>query len=106
MGWANCGTDSKGRPIGYGFEATCDHPGCDAKIDRGLAYACDGMHGDCAGQACEGYFCYAHLRTVDAEAMGYTELHTGQLCVSCCDAAKKEIGELVIVGDLKVVEAA
>jgi hypothetical protein len=46
MGWANCGEDSRGRPIGYAWEATCDRPGCNAKIDRGLAYACGGMHGN------------------------------------------------------------
>ena len=59
MGWANCGTDSKGRPIGYAHAATCDHPGCDAKIDRGLAYACGEMHGEDDG-TCEGYFCEQH----------------------------------------------
>lgn len=58
MGWANCGEDSKGRPIGYAVAATCDHPGCEAKIDRGLAYACGGMHGEEDG--CEGYFCEKH----------------------------------------------
>ena len=70
MGWANCGTDRRGRPIGYLWPATCDHPGCEAKIDRGLAYACGGMHGDNDtfpttenGICCEGYFCEKH-RTV------------------------------------------
>ena len=60
MGWGNCGVDSKGRPIGYVFEATCDHPNCDVKIDRGVAHACGGMHGEntCS---CEGYFCEKHL---------------------------------------------
>lgn len=33
-------------PIGYAWEATCDHPGCEKQIDRGLAYACGGMHGN------------------------------------------------------------
>ena len=60
MGWADCGTDSKGRPIGYAFEATCDHPDCEAKIDRGLSYACGGMHGEDV-DSCEGYFCQDHL---------------------------------------------
>lgn len=59
MGWANCGKDSQGRPIGYAFEATCDHPGCDAKIDRGLSYACGGMHGE-DELSCEKYFCEIH----------------------------------------------
>lgn len=30
MSWADCGEDSKDRPIGWAVEATCDHPGCDA----------------------------------------------------------------------------
>lgn len=51
MGWGNCGRDSKGRPIGYLHAATCDHPGCDAKIDRGLSYACGQMHGT-GGELC------------------------------------------------------
>ena len=64
MGWAHCGTDSKGREIGYSIGATCDHPGCDEAIDRGLAFACGGMHGtgDIHGRdvGCEGYFCGEH----------------------------------------------
>lgn len=60
MGWGNCGTDSKGRPIGYVFEATCDYPGCEEEIDRGLSYACGGMHGE-DENGCEGYFCGKHL---------------------------------------------
>lgn len=63
MGWGNCGTDSKGRPIGYAFEAVCDHPGCGEFIDRGLAFACGGMHGQNIFD-CEGYFCTKHLSYV------------------------------------------
>lgn len=66
MGWADCGTDSQGRPIGYGHEATCDHPLCDEVIDRGLAYACGGTHGD-TEYSCEGYFCEKHRRHVDVD---------------------------------------
>ncbi|MCB8880105.1 hypothetical protein ACELLULO517_07650 [Acidisoma cellulosilytica] len=83
MGWANCGTDSKGRPIGYGFPATCDHPDCKTKIDRGLSYACGDMHGD-LDLACEGYFCTAHLKhtlPVDGDDK--------QVCEACYKAAKK-----------------
>ena len=61
MSWANCGTDSKGRPIGYAHRATCDHPGCDTEIDRGLSYACGGMHGE-SEVSCEGYFCEEHRK--------------------------------------------
>lgn len=62
MGWADCGTDSKGRPIGYAFEAKCDHPGCNEEIDRGLSYACGDMHGQ-TEVGCEGYFCEKHRAT-------------------------------------------
>lgn len=76
MGWASCGTDSQGRPIGYAHEATCDHPGCNAKIDRGLAYACGGMHGDGGHRGdfgCEKYFCGQHLKSGEHD----------QLCFEC-----------------------
>lgn len=59
MGWGDCGTDSKGRPIGYDFEAVCDHGSCKTIIHRGLDYACGGMHGE-GTVSCEGYFCSAH----------------------------------------------
>lgn len=59
MGWANCGTDKSGRPIGYAHPARCDHPGCKVKIDRGLAYACGGMHGE-DEVSCDKYFCAEH----------------------------------------------
>lgn len=88
MGWANCGEDSKGRLIGYAHEATCDHPGCNAKIDRGLSYACGGMHGQNEVD-CEGYFCSAHRRTfVDTDEDSFT----------VCDGCKAELlagGEFV-----------
>ncbi len=59
MGWGDCGNDSNGRPIGYVFEAICDHPGCNKKIDRGLSYVCGDMHGE-DEYSCEKYFCYDH----------------------------------------------
>jgi hypothetical protein len=58
MGWSDCGEDSKGRPTGYGHETTCDQPGCEVEIDRGLSYACGGMHG--ADDGCEQYYCGEH----------------------------------------------
>lgn len=78
MGWADCGTDSKGRRIGYAFVAKCDHKGCKRKIDRGLSYACGGMHGTGSGFQCEGYFCHRHLRSVT-----HPELHMEQQCFAC-----------------------
>ena len=74
MGWADCGTDSNGRPIGYAFAATCDHQGCEAKIDRGLGYACGGEHGE-GEHYCELYFCASHLFITSI----------GQLCPACYD---------------------
>lgn len=60
MGWA-VGYDSTWhRDIGYGVPATCDHPGCGAEIDRGLAYVCGGEpYGGEDG--CGLYFCDKHL---------------------------------------------
>lgn len=88
MSWSDCGTDSQGRPIGYVHPATCDHPGCDAKIDRGLSYACGGMHGE-DEVSCEKYFCEAHLAyTVD------TDDHMLHVCAECAAMLKAE-GEWV-----------
>ena len=73
MGWSDCGDDSKGRPIGYAFRAPCDFEGCETEIDRGLAYACGGMHGDDDPHgSCEGYFCGGHLygHGCDPEPLG------------------------------------
>src|SRR5579864_4849375 len=75
MGWADCGVDSKGRPIGYAHAGVCDAPGCRALIHRGLALACGGMHG--VGElSCEGYFCERHRGDVIE--------HDGQ-CIALCD---------------------
>lgn len=79
MGWSDCGTDSKGRPIGYAHRAICDHPGCKKKIDRGLAYACGGMHGENEGD-CEDYFCDEHLFSVEDPD---ERLHSARLCEAC-----------------------
>ena len=85
MGWGNCGEDSMGRPIGYNFEAICDHPGCDKEINRGLSYACGGMHGE-GTYSCEKYFCEPHLNHVKTPS--------GEL-ISICD----ECLSLLIVND-------
>jgi hypothetical protein len=76
MGWANCGDDEDGRPIGYAIQATCDHPGCDKEIDRGLDYVCGNMHGG-DGRGCGKYFCHAHLSIVEICE------DTVQLCDEC-----------------------
>lgn len=88
MGWANCGTDSKGRPIGYAHEATCDHPGCTEKIDRGLGYACGGWHGDGSPPgSCEGYFCERHSFVVERKVD--TDDHMPR-CVSVCGPCREK----------------
>ena len=83
MGWGDCGTDSQGRPIGYLFEATCDHPGCNAEIDRGLDYACGGMHGEDT-YSCEKYFCGKHLKCVEIPDGDDCDLE--RLCEECVNA--------------------
>ena len=87
MGWANCGDDSQGRPIGYAHPATCDHPGCTAAIHRGLAYACGGVHGD-EEHSCEKYFCEAHRTVVE-----FRDGEVTSLCFACADAME-QAGEL------------
>jgi hypothetical protein len=90
MGWANCGTDSDGRPIGYAHEAYCDHPWCTKKIDRGVFYACGEMHGS-EGIDCEKYFCGLHRRSVeihkdDQDGVDHTHGGVVHLCFACADA--------------------
>lgn len=56
MGWAV--GERNGRWIGYGVPAWCDEPGCDEKIDRGLAYICD--DGGVGEFGCGRFFCFEH----------------------------------------------
>lgn len=74
MGWSIGFDTHHRRDVGYGVPAYCDHPGCDAEIDRGLAYVCGGepYGGECG---CGLYFCYEHLY--------YTSRHTRQVCAQC-----------------------
>lgn len=60
MGYEIGYDDNWQRDIGYGVPAECDHPGCHAKIDRGLSYICGGDIG--GGElGCGLFFCYDHL---------------------------------------------
>ena len=59
MGWSY-GHNAEGREVGYSVDAVCDEEGCDAKIDRGVANCCGGMH-DGGDHGCGGYFCSDHL---------------------------------------------
>ena len=88
MGWGNCGEDNAGRPIGYAAQATCDHPGCKEPIDRGLDYACGGMHGQYPIQGtvevCDKYFCGEHKRCV-AVPDGDGQSAAIMVCFDCRD---------------------
>ena len=76
MGWS-IGYDSNWqRDIGYGVPAVCDHPDCNAEINRGLPHVCGsnpygGEHG------CGLYFCRRHLtyHEIDGDMI--------QLCERC-----------------------
>ena len=59
MGWSIGYDGNWQRDIGYGVPAYCDHPKCNAEIDRGLAYVCGGepYGGD---RGCGLYFCNEH----------------------------------------------
>jgi hypothetical protein len=90
MGWSDCGTDHEGRPIGYAHEATCDWPGCDEQIDRGLSYVCGDMH--LSGESCNGYFCAEH-RTFSIRALRGQRCHlcyAWDLLVHWCDQCEGE----------------
>lgn len=59
---------------GYGVPSICDHPDCNEKIDRGMAYCCGSEPFSDAG--CGQYFCVKHL--------GYTlEDDAVQQCERC-----------------------
>lgn len=49
-----------GREAGYNVTATCDEPGCNEEIDRGLYYLC-GENPLSPDPGCGGYFCGKHL---------------------------------------------
>lgn len=73
MSLSHCGKDSQGRDIGYAYAAKCDHPVCDKDIDRGLSYACGGMHGS-TELGCEKYFCEGHMLNTAINNGDYVEL--------------------------------
>lgn len=82
MGWSIGYDNDWQRDIGYGVPAYCDHPGCNEKIDRGLAYVCGGEpwgqpHG------CGLYFCSKHL--------WYKRVESGEFVQACarCKADKE-----------------
>lgn len=60
MGWSLGYDTTWKRDIGYGVPAFCDHPNCNAEIDRGLSHVCGGepFGGE---RGCGLYFCEQHL---------------------------------------------
>ena len=60
MGWAIGYDPNWSCDIGYGVPAYCDHPECNAEIDRGLSHVCGGepYGGD---RGCGLFFCAGHL---------------------------------------------
>lgn len=79
MGWAGPFTLPDGRLGGYAVSATCDEPGCNEKIDRGLGYICGEMHGG-DEWSCGKYFCAKHLFYGPPN----------QMCGSCLDNYYRE----------------
>ena len=71
MGWSIGYDDIWQRDVGYGVPATCDHPQCHAKIDRGLAFVCAHQQIFGGEDGCGLYFCQAHL--------------SGGMCERCAD---------------------
>jgi hypothetical protein len=99
MSWAHCGEDHRKRPVGYAVEATCDHPGCDARIDRGLAYVCGGEHrgiqvDDHEGASfvltCGGYFCPDHRVPIVGFVHG--RVRGLEVCASCAEDIRRHVG--------------
>lgn len=83
MGWSIGYDTNWKRDIGYGVPAKCDHPGCDADIDRGLAYVCGGeAYGGDLG--CGLYFCEKHRHYGPAGFDDDNPLARGaELCQHC-----------------------
>lgn len=83
MGWSIGYDNHWKRDVGYGVPATCDHPRCNAKIDRGLAYVCGGepFGGE---QGCGLHFCGKHLRFRNVKSKGWSH----QNCFRCSDYKK------------------
>lgn len=86
MGWSIGYDGLWQRDIGYGVPARCDHPGCTAEIDRGLAFVCGGQpYGGEHG--CGLYFCGKHLTYAEFQEMPDAEVEVVQACERCADGA-------------------
>jgi hypothetical protein len=60
MGWSIGYDETWKRDIGYGVPAYCDHPKCNAVIDRGLSYVCCDQQPYGGDRGCGLYFCGQH----------------------------------------------
>lgn len=60
MGWSIGWDDKWQRDIGYGVPAYCDHPKCNAEIDRGLAHVCCDQQPYGGERGCGLFFCSEH----------------------------------------------
>lgn len=60
MGWTLGFDTTWNRDIGYGVPAICDHPDCNERIDRGLAYVCCNQQPYGGEDGCGLYFCEKH----------------------------------------------
>ena len=81
MGWSIGYDNNWKRDIGYGVPAFCDHPGCNAEIDRGLGFVCGGEpqggeHG------CGLFVCGEHQ---------HANSKCSQLCQHCADRRRKAL---------------
>lgn len=76
MGWGIYEVEG-GRDAGYQVPAICDHPGCEAEIDRGVSYACGGEPRG-GEYGCGLYFCSEHLFYKDVG-----DRHFVQTCERC-----------------------
>ena len=85
MGWAVGYDDHWKRDIGYGIVAFCDHPECNKKIDRGLAYVCCDQEPR-GGDGCGLYFCSEHKgysRFSEPDEDGDEEFVLNDCCERC-----------------------
>ena len=60
MGWSIGYDENWKRWIGYGVPAYCDHPKCNERIDRGLAYVCCDQAPYGGNRGCGLFFCGTH----------------------------------------------
>ena len=80
MGWSYGIVE--GKAVGYSVEAICEHPNCNKRINRGLAYKCGNDIGS-GEDFCNGFFCSDHLfLTVK-----------GWRCAECSDLIEDEENE-------------